>query len=39
VELNEPEISDVVRQKADSLGFAASRLTLEIQGLCQLCQA
>ncbi len=39
VELNEPDISDVVRQKADSLGFSASRLTLEIQGLCQLCQA
>lgn len=39
VELNEPEISEVVRQKADSLGFSAARLTLEIQGLCQLCQA
>jgi Fur family zinc uptake transcriptional regulator len=38
VELDEPEIEELVRSKASRLGFSAVHQMLEIQGLCGNCQ-
>ena len=38
-ELDDREIGDLIMTKARSAAFQPKSLVLEIQGLCQLCQA
>ena len=38
-ELDDIEIGELIGNKADSLGFKATHLTIEIKGLCSSCQA
>jgi Fe2+ or Zn2+ uptake regulation protein len=38
VELDDDEISNVINEKTQALGFTPSELTLEIKGLCDKCR-